>query len=318
MKRHFFSGLLLALSLLFLAACESQRPVSSDTSSEIAALEKGKAYTIESIKPELRKLLDFLKSNPHMITPEVLAKAAERHATITDLGLGDRFPTEFPLENGNTFEVYIELSDWSAEVGSSFEEADAYFALDMDRYPEEAGIADPDEKKDFTLHAAATEHNKRKGLYTGVDSRHQLSINQDNPQVDYLLIFVGGEERLSAANEKFRYEEFLNSRPGLKKAEASADAEYWWLTKIKVLVDRDTGANDEFELYYGPNGSDGSGNPFNSTTGFIFDGTYRYDASATLVQFPDINGTGTFTPNHPIAIEVYDPDSPPRIQNFRD
>ncbi|MEK7727253.1 MAG: hypothetical protein AAB354_02505 [candidate division KSB1 bacterium] len=312
MKRRFFSGLLLALSILFLLACESQRPVSSDSSSEIAVLEKGKTYTIESIKPELRKLLDFLKRNPQIITPEVLAKAAERHATITDLGLSEKFPTEFPLENGNTFEVYIELFDGSVGVGNSIEDAQAYFTLDLDRYPEEAGIADPDNVTSFTVHVAATEHNKQKGLNTSADHRRQFSFDQNNPQADYLLILVGGEERLSQANKERRHQEFLDSRPGLAKT--SSDTEYWWIVKIRMLDDRDFGGNDEVEMYYGPNGSDGSGNPFESTTGFQFDGGYNFDRTGTQKQFPDINGTGVWnllSGNYdPIAIEVLTPDSP--------
>ncbi len=310
MKRYFFSCLLLALSLLFLAACDSRKPVSSRAmrASVIAALEKGRAYTIESIKPELHKLLEFLKSNPHVITPEVLAKAAERHATISDLGLGERFPVEFPLEDGNKFEVYIELFDGSESVGNSIEDAEAYFTLDVDRYPEDAGVADPDDVSKFQAHVAATEHNVRKGLYRDLESRRELALES---KVNYLLFFVGGEERLSAANEAARYYEWLQSRPDVLKAQASMDAEYWWITKITVLVDKDSG-NDEFEMYYGPNGSDGTANPFNGTTGFVFDGLSHNDASGIARTFPDINGpSGTpYIPIHPIAIEPLTPDSP--------
>jgi len=309
MKRRFFSGLLLALSLLFLAACDSRKPASNETSAVIATLEKGKAYTIESIKPELRKLLEFLKANPHVITPEVLVKAAERHATVMDLGLSEKFPAEFPLENGNTFEVYVELFNGSVDNARSMEEADAYFVLDLDRYPEEASAVDPDDVHDFTVHVAATASNTRKNLYTGPESSRQLRLESNTQQVDYLLFFVGGEEHPSQADQDLRYQQWVNSRPGLAKAQVDPNTQYWWITRIKLDNKKDS-SSEEFELYYGPNGYDGTGNPFDYYAKLLFNGTWQTDASGISRHCPDINSKNIYVPSHPIAIEVLTPDSP--------
>jgi len=161
LKLGYLMALLLIVASLIYVACDTKKPTSAiESDSAIAVLNKSTPYTIETIKPELKKLLAYLKQNPKLITPQVLAEAAERHATINDLGLSAKFPSAFPIENGNTFEVYIELFNGSVGAGFSIEDADAYFALDIDRYPEDAEVADPDNVKNFKAYCAATEHNK--------------------------------------------------------------------------------------------------------------------------------------------------------------
>jgi hypothetical protein len=187
------------------------------------------------------------------------------------------------------------------------EDAEAYLSLDIDRYTEETTFAN--DKYSFQAEVAATSHNKRKGLYRNEESRRQLTIESQPQQVDYLWFLVGGEERLSQANEQRIYQQWLNSRPGIAKAQQSADTEYWWITKIRLDKKKDS-SGDEFELYYGPDGYDGSAHPFNYYALLLFNGTYQNDVSGISRYCPDINGTGTYTMPHPIAIEVLTPDSP--------
>jgi len=280
-QRQFLKlGYVMALSLivasLIYVACDTKKPTSAiESDGAIAVLNKSTSYTIETIKPELKKLLAYLNRNPQIITPAVLAKAAERHATINDLGLNGKFPTGFPLENGNTFEVYIELFNGSVGAGTSIEDTDAYFVLDIDRYPAEAEVADPDNLHDFVAYAAATEHNKRKGLFQSPESRRQLALDSTTQKVDYLLFFVGGEEYLSNANQARLYQQWLNSKPGIAKAQLSADTEYWWITKIKLDKKKDS-SSEEFELYYGSTGYETD--PFNYFALLLFNGTYQNDA----------------------------------------
>lgn len=309
LKPGYAAAFLLVAVGLFYLACETQRPTSSEMASPIAEVVKGKTYSVETIKPELKKLLTFLKTNPQIITPAVLAKAAERHATIADIGLSGKFPAEFPLEDGNMFEVYIELFNGSVGSGTSIEDADVYFTLDIDRYPEEAGVVDRDNFHDFVAHVAATAHNKQRGLYQDSNSQQKLTLESNTQEVNYFLFFVGGEERLSKANQERLYQQWLNGRPGLAKAQADPSTEYWWIMKIKVDKKKDS-SGEEFELYYGPDGYDGVSHPFNSSALFLFNGTYQNDASGISRQCPDINGTGVFTMPHPIAVEVLTPDSP--------
>jgi hypothetical protein len=311
LKLGYIVALVLFAASLIYVACDTKKPTSSESQvgRTIAVLDKTTYYTIETIRPELKKLLAYLIHNPQIITPAVLAKAAERHATIKDLGLESKFPVEFPLDNGNRFEVYVELFDGSIGKGATIEDAEAYFTLDLDRYPEDAGVADPDDIKSFNAYVAATEHNRGEGLYTGDESRRQLAIDSTTQIVNYLLFFIGGEERLSRENEERNYHLWLNSHSKARKAQNNDSTKYFWLTYITVYRDNDTG-NDEFEMYYSNSGA--QNNPFAATTTMIFDGSWHKDASGDYRFFPDINGPGTkiLAPPNYIAIEIVDPDNP--------
>jgi hypothetical protein len=311
LKLGYIVALVLAVASLINVACDTKKPTSSESQAEgtIAVLDKTTSYTIETIKPELKKLLAYLIRNPQIITPAVLAKAAERHATIRELGLESKFPVEFPLGNGNRFEVYVELFDGSIGKGATIEDAEAYFTLDLDRYPEDAGVTDPDDIKSFNAYVAATEHNRGKGLYTGDESRRQLAIDSTTQIVNYLLFFISGEERLSPENEERQYQVWLNSRPNLSKAQSDTSAVYFWVSFINVSLDNDVG-NDEFEMYYSSSGV--QNDPFAATTTMIFDGSWHKDATGDYRLFPDINGPGTYilAPPNYIAVEIVDPDSP--------
>lgn len=313
LKLGYVMALLLIVASLIYVACDSKNPTSVQSEGDmIAVLNMSTSYTFETIKPELKKLLAYLNGNPQIITPAVLAKAAKRYATINDLGLSEKFPIGFPLDNGNTFEVYIELFDGSVGNGVTIEDADAYFTLDLDRYPEDAGVADPDHPPlAFEANVAATTHNKRKGLYRDETARQKLMLKSATQKVDYLLLFVGGEERLSKANEQQIYQQWLNHNPGLAKAQADPATQYYWLTFIYLDDDQDFG-NEEFEMYYGPNGYNDAGSPFDATTLFVFDGQYRGDKSGGIRLYPDINGTGGYilSPPNYIAVEIVNPDSP--------
>ncbi|MGH7495582.1 MAG: hypothetical protein ACREOO_24750 [bacterium] len=317
---HLAAFVLIAACFIY-TACDTKKAITPESEGVIATLREATPYTLADIKSDLRKLLTHLQLNPQIITSEVLAKttgrhatiAKGRHATINDLGLSQKFPLEFPLENGNTFEVYIELFKGSSGNAVSVEDVETYLILDLDRFPEEAGASNSDEINSFEAHVAATSYNKRQGLYTGAASRRQLAIDWKNPTVDYLLFIVGGEERLSQANQALRYQEWQNSRPGILKAQNNPDTECWWITWMRVFTIKDNFSGDEFELYYGGNGNEGSGffDVFNSTTGWEFDGENHTDASGNTRFFPDIWGiTDQLLMPHPIAIEVLTPDSP--------
>jgi hypothetical protein len=43
---------------------------------------------------------------------------------------------------------------------------------------------------------------------------------------------------------------------------------------------------------------------FDATTIFVFDGQWRGDRTGNSRFYPDINGTGTYTPPHAIAVEI--------------
>lgn len=299
LKLGYVVALVLIVASLIYVACDTKKPTSSESQTEgaIAVLNQGTPYSIETIKPELKKLLAYLKQNPQIITPEVLTKTAERHATITDLGLSGKFPSEFPLEDGNTFEVYIELYDGSVGAGATIEDAEVYFSLAIDRYPEEVTLTG--DKHSFQAEVAATSHNKRKGLYKDEKSRRSPTINSQPQRVDYLWFLVGGEERLLKANEERLYQQWFNSKSGLAKADATTQSV--WITRIQVVVEKDTGSNDEFEMYVAPATSSYT---FDATTIFVFDGQWRGDRTGTSRFYPDINGTGTYTPPHAIAVEI--------------
>ncbi len=310
LKLGYVVALVLIAASLIYVACDTKKPTSiQPDDGAIAVLNKAKPYTIETIKPELKKLLAYLKRNPQTITTEVLAKAAERHATITDLGLSGKFPTEFPLENGNTFEVYIELYDGSVGAGSSIEDAEAYFALDIDRYTEEAtAVANG---YSFEAEVAATELNKSKGLYRDENSRRTRVINTKPQSIDYFWFLVGGEERLSKANEERIYQEWLNSKPGLAKAQSDPSTIYYWITAIRLDEDHDTASNEEFEIYYASYPGTGTTGAFNATTLFYFNGISHLDASGVSRYYSDVNNTNnTYYLPHAIAVEVLTPDSP--------
>ncbi len=314
-QRHFLKlgyvgAFLLVVASMIYVACNVKNPSSEQSDdSTIAVLNQATPTNFETIKPELKKLLTYLQRNPQIITPAVLVKAVERYATVKDLGLVDKFPVEFPLNDGNTFEVYIELFDGSVGNGSSIEDTDVYFTLDIDRYPEDAEVVDPDNVKNFKAYVAATEHNKRKGLYTGDENRRQLAIDSTTQKVNYLLFFIGGEERFSRENEKRQYQSWLNSRSGLAKAQSNPSTIYYWVSFIHVSLDQNTG-NDEFELYYANQG--GTETPFQATTAWRFDGNVHQDATGNYPYFPDINGPGSYvlSPPNYIALEILTPDSP--------
>jgi hypothetical protein len=81
LKLGYLVALILVAASLIYVACDTKKPTSGESQTEgaIAFLNKSTSYTIETVKPELRKLLAYLKRNPQTITPAVLAKAAERH-----------------------------------------------------------------------------------------------------------------------------------------------------------------------------------------------------------------------------------------------
>lgn len=321
MKQHFLLKrgyvvvfLLLAIGL-FYVACETKKPTAMDTTGQIATIARGQTYSFETIKPELQKLLDYLISNPQIITPEVLAKAAERHATVADLGLGDKFPGEFPLENGNTFEVYVELFDGSVGAGASIEDAEVYFTLDLDRYPDDAELTDRGSTYTFQARAAATTHNMSKGLLVKEGSIQQLSLKSTTEKVSYLLFFVGGEERLSQTNEKMNYLEMNAKASGLTTTQQvepppppppSDPTIYVWLVRLTFDADNDWG-DEEFELYYGS--GDDATNPFEPSTTWLFDGRSHVDASGISRFFPDVNSRDvTYELEHAIALAPYGSD----------
>lgn len=284
-------------------ACETKRPTSTETTSHISTVVKGKIYSFETIKPELQKLLDYLISNPQIITPAALAKAAERHATVADLGLSDKFPGEFPLENGNTFEVYVELFDGSVGAGASIEDAEVYFTLDLDRYPDDAELSDRGSTHTFQAHMAATAYNMSKGLLAKEESSQQLSLQSTTEKVNYFLFFVGGEERLSDANEEKIYQEMVVSASARSKSQQFDPTIYVWLVRLYFNADNDWG-DEEFELYYG-NGS-GATNPFGASTIWLFDGRSHVDASGVSRFFPDVNTRDVlYKIPHAIALAPY-------------
>lgn len=122
--------------------------------------------------------------------------------------------------------------------------------------------------------------------------------------MDYLLFFVGGEDRLSLENEERITHEMFSERQKLAKVQQTQDTNYIWLTQIQVKKDKDYG-NDEFELYYSSSYTCESWGPFQSSTNFRFDGGSHTDFSGYSRSFPDINGEGTYEPSHAIAVATY-------------
>jgi len=300
LKRGYVVVFLLVAIGLFYVACETKKPTAIDTTGQIASIARGQTYSFETIKPELQKLLDYLKSNPQIITRAVLAKAVERHATVADLGLSDKFPGEFLLENGNTFEVYVELFDGSVGAAATIEDAEAYFTLDLDRYPDDAELTDRGSIYTFRAHVAATAHNMGKGLLAKEGSNPQLGLKSTTEKVNYLLFFVGGEERLSSERDEQIYQEMVAKVPGLAKAQQSSETFYLWLTQLYFDADNDWG-NEEFELYSAI-GTDATV-PFEANTNWRFDGGNHTDFSGVSRSFRDVNDRDVlYVFSHPIAI----------------
>jgi len=289
LKHGYMLVLLLAAIGSLYVGCETQKPTAIETTKQIAGIAKGQTYSFETIKPELQKLLDYVKSNPQIITPAVLAQTAERHATVADLGLTDKFPSEFPLDNGNTFEVYLELFDGSVGAGATIEDAEAYFTLDLDRYPDEAELTDHGSMHTFRAHVANTAHNMSKGLLAK-GSNPQLGLKSTTEKVHYLLFFVGGEERISDVNEERIHQETTATISGFSKSQGADPTIYVWLVELEFKADNDWG-DEEFELYYGDGTS--ATNPFSPSTNWRFDGRSHVDASGVSRVFPDINKGGT-------------------------
>ncbi|MBN2088737.1 hypothetical protein JW964_03950 [candidate division KSB1 bacterium] len=283
---------------IFNFSCNKQNPASTELERNMEALKKPATYTFETIRPELEKILTFLIQNPNIMTPTILARAVEGYVTIDDIGLTSKFPTQFCLDNGNIFEVCFEIFRGSRDNASNIENTDAYITLDLDRYPAYSGLSRMENGAGFTAFAAATEHNKQKGLYQDSKNQHQLNLRSNSEKVNYLLIFVGGEEKESV--------EFVNN--GIQKKNSSNKqmqstlTEYIWLTKIQLKATKDY-SNEEFELYQNTsNASVERYASFQYFTNLKFNGGEREDLSGYDRVFPDINNTGTYTPSHAIAV----------------
>ncbi|MBN2009353.1 hypothetical protein JW960_08400 [candidate division KSB1 bacterium] len=297
--------LVLMTAIFFMTACNKQQPNDVKMEPGVERLAKAGPYTLESIQPELKKLMKYLKRNPEFITPEVLTRTADRHATISDLGLTDRFPETLPLDNGNTFEIYIELFDGSVGSGKSVEDAEVYLTLDVDRFAESAGFKEQGNGYSFQAEVAATLLNRKKGVFKDDDSVKELTISDKHKNVEFLWFLVGGEERLSPENEERNYQDMLAGNPGLAKAQESTTTVYFWLTKLKLKADKDWGSNEEFELYYHWWYNAGRYYAFPATTEFIFDGGVHMDFSGNDRWFPDVNEeNGYYVMSHPIAVAV--------------
>jgi hypothetical protein len=293
---------ILVFMLLLQLACENEisNPVVSNNQS--MALNKTSTYSYESIKPELTRLLLYLKTHPALLTPASIAKAADRFVTFPELGLKDQFPDEFLLNNGNTFKVYVELFNGSVGNATNIEATEVYLALDVDRYPAEAAFSEANQSIQFKAHVAATTYNQKKGLYQDENSQVWLTLNSKTQKVNYLLFFVGGED-YPPEFEGLPIGETLRTTPAdASLIQAPQTTLYWWLISLKLKAKKDT-SNEEFELYW-CNGF-GTGYVFQANTNHRFDGGSHGDFSGYSRSYPDVNTYGTYTPSHPIAIDNY-------------
>lgn len=296
----FISFCFLTIFLMFSHfACKNTQPTQNNAGIAVSELSKSGVVNYKTIEKELEKLLHHLSKNPAILTPDQIKDSDECHRTIPELGLVDKFTSEFLLEDGNTFEVHVELFCGSAENGPSVEDAEVYFMLDPNRFPMASQFTANHEGAEFFSRVAATTHNKSKGLYKDEKSLQKLKLQSKSEKVNYLLFFVGGEEVLSAEKEEQYCQEMLAQTSGLAKAQSKQTSCYWWLTRLRLKTKHDY-SSEEFELFRA-NGC-GTSYYFPASTHMRFDGGNHTDDSGYLRKYPNVNSKRTYTPEHPIAI----------------
>lgn len=160
-------GLLFIIFAVINFSCNTHQPTSLNSETETLDLNKSTGVDYKKIEGELTKLLNHLCQTPQILSPDKIRKAADRHVTISELKLDDKFPAEFRLDDGNIFKVHIELFNGSAANELSIESVPVYFVLDPDRFPNASQYVARGDGGIFTASVAATQFNRSKGIYQG-------------------------------------------------------------------------------------------------------------------------------------------------------
>lgn len=231
----------------------------------------------EELTVTLQKVAQHLAQHPEALSGRLAGDMREAPALLSELGLGESFPSLLHNNEGEFYEIGVE-----SFRGSILNNGEALrVALDPDRFSGEepsfpAYVFDRAENK-----IRVEQINKTEALTNGLPFPLALVTLEDRREASW--------SEIKATSAIFReynlVDENADFQPGGSSPNAGVSEIYYlYVTKIQLLVAKDDFSMEEFELYVGEANA-----PYVAQTTHKFDGSTRPDASGRPVYYPDVN-----------------------------